>query len=384
MAQVIDLPLPGEVGKKTPHVVAMVHVPSTTSILNHAYTPLLGVATPTIPEIQELSEIVDLLSTFAKTAKIALVEQVAPISTKIRSAVFFYPETKVLVNRFESLPFVRALIDRALSEVETYTKCGITCVEIENVAAPYFVGSGFCPWEELLAINVVTGAVRRAHPAISIGVHILSCNELEALPIAVLHGCMFIRSEATLFAGLRPEGETNNNGNLARFFYLRHVLRSLFPGQLLTSPSGLDSMHFPQLWSDIKKKHTVFIKELDDIDTWLHNITFAKLEGVIVTGAETGSDVDEASLAKTRAAVDKCKLWNKQQFGSHGTSTNPLPPLPVVTGSGLNFEMYAKYADFMIVGTAFKRGAYWENEVDENSVLGVLERLRIVEESRSS
>lgn len=352
-----------------PQVVAMIHVHCTTAILNHSYTSLLDVHPPRRCEIEEIERIVKDLQAALQIVDEPLVHQVIDRSC-FRSVVFFQPMMKNIVERFSQLPFAQRLIERALREVEIYQRHGITSVEIENVGAPYFLGCGQCPWEELLTIHTVTCTIRRAYPNLALGVHVLSCNEIEVLPTALINGCFFVRSEASLFRGIRPEGETDNRSNIARFFYLRNILRSKFVPSASTTPNNLDSSHFPMLWSDVKKKHTVFIDELQNIDTWLHNITFAKLEGVIVTGAETGSNVDETSLQKARAAIDKVKEWNKQQF------KGVTPMLPLVTGSGLDFAMYAKYADFMIVGTAFKKGCYWENEVDEEEVKKVMTNLR--------
>lgn len=395
MATVVPLPPRRQRLSDAPHIVAMVHVPSTTALLCHSYTALLGVPAPAPAELLAVNGIVQALieGPLAKlAAQFPMVGQVAPIPLKLRSLVFLLlgassgvaPDVLAAcdaataaaqVAAFEALPFVRYLVDRALREVAIFVRHGIRVVEIENVAAPYFVGMGACPFEELLALFAVGRAVRRAYPALAIGIHVLSCNELEALPIALAVGGSFLRSEATLFGGMRPEGPTDNHGNLARFLYLRHVLRGLFlPETLQAQPCLAGADVYPKIWSDVQKKHTVFPPELAALDTWLHNITFMKLEGVIVTGAETGSDVDERSLAAARTAVDGVHAWNSKTYAA-GTAAagqegggNAGPWIPVVTGSGLAFAMYAKYADFMIVGTALKVGKYWENDVDEENV----------------
>ena len=73
---------------------------------------------------------------------------------------------------------------------------------------------------------MVVDAIRKKYPDINLGVQLLSCGELEALPIAIACAANFIRSEASVFNGLRPEGETNNSGNLAKFYYLRNYLNT--------------------------------------------------------------------------------------------------------------------------------------------------------------
>jgi predicted TIM-barrel enzyme len=244
-----------------------------------------------------------------------------------------------------------------------YVRNGISIVEIENVGAPYFVGRGKCPWEEILVIGAVAQAVRAAHPKLPFGMHILSSNELETLPLAIQHGAFFVRSEATLFRGERPEGTTDNSGNLARFMYARNVLHGIKGTQ---SKAG---RRFPQVWSDMQKKHTVFPSELANLDTWLANTLFMKLEGVILTGAETGSNVAEGDLRKARTAVDNALRYARTRLRADVT-------IPLVTGSGENFAMYAKYADFIIVGTKLKERSYWENDVLEANVIAVVQALR--------
>ena len=379
------VPLPDARPDRIPHVVAMVHVPSTTALLNHGYTSVLNVPTPSPADLlvmnAVIAEIAKVHAVFAE--HYPLVHQVAHIPQNLRSIVFLQMHLDLQIGvkntivqqlaLFEELPFVKYCVLRALSEVEIFVRNGVRVVELENVAAPYFVGMGSCPMEELLILYLVSREVRRKFPDLSIGVHVLSCNELEALPIALAVGASFIRSEATMFGGMRPEGQTTNSGNLARFFYLRHTLRGLLlPSSLQTQPWLAHDCH-PKIWSDVQKKHTVFPSELLNLETWLHNITFMKLEGVIVTGAETGSDVDEKSLAATRKAVDAVMQWNSKTFSSSSSDlTKKLPRIPVVTGSGLAFDMYRKYADFVIVGTALKVNKYWENDVDEDNVRQVM------------
>lgn len=399
-----------------PEVVAMVHVHSTTAFLNHSYTHLVGegVAAPTPDDNRKLTAALAVFIRIAKTLNDTqpLLAQIADhnaIHTHLRSAVFCdfllsnedQQAVEEQLNILETSTGVfQGLIKRAIEEVVIYARNGVRCIEVENVAAPYFIGAGRCPWEEIIALHLVGRAIRRAEVSgvikstsgapLMLGMHILSTNELEILPLAIMHGARFVRSEATLFTGVRPEGEVRNDSNLARFFYVRQVLRNAaratasfgakpaagtITSSTLTACFGGD-MQFPQCWSDVKKKHTVFSHELEDINTWLHNINFMKLEGVIVTGEATGSDVDEDSISKARAALDSFKKFNEKHFGEHGRAGAPMPELPLITGSGLNFKMYSKYADYCIVGTALKKDQYWENEVCEDNVKKVMDEFK--------
>ncbi len=357
-------------------MVAMVHVHTTTALTNNQYTALLNVLPPSTDAVSVVNNLVRTLSTACRELNdqypcIAQVCHDGDISKSIRSLplLLLGGEKKVAdaVQAFAQLPFVDRLVQRAVSEVDIFVRNGITHVEVENIGAPYFVGQGGCPIEELVIELLVCKAIRARYPTLSIGLHVLSSNELEALPIAICHGVAFIRSESTVFAGMRPEGQTTNSGNLARFMYVRNWLRSIVG----LSPTGADLPPiYPQVWSDLVKKHTVFPTELLNLETWLHNITFIKLEGVIITGPETGSNVKEKDLVAARDALEKAKAFNEKTFPNGGKI--PLPDLPLVTGSGTDFPMYCKYADYMIIGTALKQGGYWENEVSEEAVKKVM------------
>eukprot|EP00672_Neobodo_designis_P027523 CAMPEP_0174850894 /NCGR_PEP_ID=MMETSP1114-20130205/21194_1 /TAXON_ID=312471 /ORGANISM="Neobodo designis, Strain CCAP 1951/1" /LENGTH=358 /DNA_ID=CAMNT_0016085385 /DNA_START=92 /DNA_END=1168 /DNA_ORIENTATION=+ len=351
----------------------MIHLHCTSALLNHAHAKLLGVEVPSCDESRRMSQIVGKLQALHENFREPLVQQV---TGSCRSVVFLNSESEPLVNEFAELPFARSLITRAVEEAGIYVRNGIQVMEVENVVAPYFIGAGSCPWEELVLLLLAARAVRRAHPQVCLGVHILSCNELEVLPIAIDVGAYFVRSEATLFEGVRPEGRTKNDSNLARFMYLRRVLRQVCCGPETDIASADHELSYPQIWSDIQKKHTVWPTELLDDQVWLQNIPFVKLEGIIVTGPETGSNVKEETVARSRAAVDKVKAFVRSTVMASSRGESSEPPLPLITGSGGDFEMYCRYADFMIVGTAFKRGAYWENPVDEANVKTVVERIK--------
>jgi predicted TIM-barrel enzyme len=393
-------------------IVAMLHVHSGSALLLHGHTRSLNIQAPTRADTVALNRIVGDLDAMysAVLAEFPLLRQVvggtgshSHALNPCRSAVFMlrHAEVEQLLDEvITKMGFVAALIDRALAEAAIFIANGVDTFEVENVAAPYFVGAGACPWEELLITYAVARAVRRAHPQVKLGVHILSCDELEALPTALLTGCFFIRSEAVVFSGMRPEGPTRNDANWARFLYLRRVLRDLCPDLFSASfPEWAET--YPRVWADLHKKHTHFDAVLEtSMEPWYDNINFMKLEGAIVTGPHTGSNVSEAVLKGARNAVDAANQFaikhladpsatadraSRRPADSGASLEKPdaalakaavLPHVvPLVTGSGAAFEMYAKYADFMIVGSAFKVGGYWENVVDPAAVAAVVSRI---------
>jgi predicted TIM-barrel enzyme len=48
----------------------------------------------------------------------------------------------------------------------------------------------------------------------------------------------------------------------------------------------------------------------------------------------------------------------------------------MVTDSGMDMAMYRKYADFIITGTQLKENKYWENEVKEEYVKELMEKIK--------
>ena len=242
-------PIPGKA-----QLIAMVHVHSSNAFTNTRFNNLFGVETYSYNELALLEECRKQLLELNKR----IVEETGnEILKYCRNASFVLEKQEVgqLEEKIKKIPFVSQLVDRAIKEVDIYQRYGINSIEIENVGAPYFIGSDI-PLEELLILLIVTKSIREKFPKINMGIQVLSCGELEALPIAIACDAFFVRSEASVFKGLRPEGETTNQGNLAKFFYLRNYLNAKSGAE---SP---DNRRFPAIWCDLQKKHTVFNEEL--------------------------------------------------------------------------------------------------------------------------
>ena len=251
------------------------------------------------------------------------------------------------------LSFWSALWDRSESEARCYQRNGVNQVIIENVAAPYFVRSAQPPviyW----FMRALAELLKTSCPGFKIGIQVLACADHWAMEIACRTGLDFIRCESALFEGLRPEGRTANEGNLAKLYLMRNRLMA----QLGLEEPG------PQVYVDLHKKHTVFAPWLDSLEPWLENILFQKIEGIIITGKATGAPVSEVDLRQARAAIESVK---KQ---TAATVEKPWSP-PLVVGSGVspdNIGMCKRYADAVIVGSSIKAGGYWECPVDERNL----------------
>ncbi len=261
-------------------------------------------------------------------------------------------------NHPAELSFFAYVRDRMLREAAVYMRHGMAAMMLENVGAPYFVRDG-TPAAITAVMRCLAADLRAAYPATPLGIQILAYGDHLALDVAVETDLDFVRGESLLFQGLRPEGPTPNQGNLAQFYLRREILQA-GRGRAGSRPMVL---------VDILKKHTVFPGELADPRTWLDNIVFEKLEGVIVTGSHTGLPPDEALLAQARAAVDRAEQLLADLAGTApGTARARLP---LLVGSGVsagNVAMVKRHASGAIVGTAFKQHNHWECLLDEERV----------------
>lgn len=261
-----------------------------------------------------------------------------------------------------ALSFYGYLRDRMLNEAAIYTRHGLGAMMLENVGGPYFLRDD-TPAVMIAVMRRLAAELRAAYPQKPLGIQILAFGDNLGLEIAVAEDLDFVRGESLLFQGWRPEGPTPNRGNLARFYWRREQLLAARP-----RPGRV-----PLLLVDILKKHTVFPRELADEQTWLENISFQKLEGVIVTGAHTGRPPDEAVLEQARGAVDQAAALLAR------LSESVCGGIPLLVGSGIsadNLAMVQRHANGALVGTAFKRHAHWECALDEDRVARFMQAWR--------
>ena len=352
---------PSHLTGKKPHLIAMVHVPATNALTNTVYNDHLSVTTYSPSDLKILTKI---RTELIKLHESIVEEHQLSFLKECKSSTFLLKrdETEILENELLSIPFIRQLIDRAISEVEIYNKNGIEIIEIENIGAPYFIGHDV-PLEELAILNLVAKTIRKKFPKLMIGVHVLAGDELESLPIAILSDAYFVRSETSIFSGFRPEGQMQNKGNLAKFFFLRNYF------QAFLGVENPKDRRYPQIWSDLQKKHTVFEQELQDLNLWLNNILFMKLEGIILTGEATGKNISEKDMILARQAIDNLKQLTKDYFSEEVA-------IPLISGSGLDVELYKKNADYIITGTQLKKNKYWENPVEEEKVKELIHKFQ--------
>ncbi|KAL1379571.1 hypothetical protein pipiens_014803 [Culex pipiens pipiens] len=181
------------------------------------------------------------------------------------------------------------------------------------------------------------------------GSHSTSCRSLrgsntglrkpEALAVAKAAGLDFIRAEGYVFGHVADEGYTDANAGL-----------------VLRYRKAIDAERVLVL-TDIKKKHSShsITEDVSLVET-AKAAEFFISDGLILTGSSTGS---ETSVEEVQSLRNKTRL-------------------PLIIGSGVtveNIDRYWNAADAAIVGSHFKDGGSWQNELRGSRVNALMKKL---------
>jgi membrane complex biogenesis BtpA family protein len=233
---------------------------------------------------------------------------------------------------------VKKIISRAVSQAIIYKDSGIHAVSIENMHdAPYLnrqVGHEISTLMSIIAYEI------KKITNIPVGIQILAGANKEALAAAHSSEVDFIRAEGFVFAHVADEGVIESDaGELLR--YRKQI--------------GAENV---KVFTDIKKKHSAH-SITDDIDVGetAKAAEFFLSDGIVITGTSTGLEADLNEVKSVKTSVN----------------------LPVIIGSGVSEKNIGKYfnlADAFIVGSYFKLGGKWKNDVDPNRVKTFLKTYR--------
>ncbi|XP_041455351.1 uncharacterized protein F13E9.13, mitochondrial-like isoform X2 [Lytechinus variegatus] len=225
---------------------------------------------------------------------------------------------------------LQAIIKKVCSEARGYVQAGITGLMLENMHdVPYIQPDDIGP-EITTSMTAVSCAVRQEYPNIPIGVQVLSAANKQALAVALAAGLDFIRAEGFVFSHIGDEG-----------------LQNACAGELLRYRRQIGADHIKVL-TDIKKKHSSHAITSDvSISETAKSAEFFLSDGLIVTGTSTGVPASPQDIQEVREVVN----------------------LPVVIGSGVTVDNLHEsramlHANGCIVGSHFKHGGHWQNDVD--------------------
>ena len=276
MPDIIPVPKKFSLNTRTQaQLIGMLHIPVTTILQSQ----LEWVTYLRLPVLKP-SDLGIILKLQKKFHEISESISIPSFKDEFPGVIALSEEIHVLEEELRKMSFINYLIDRVLSEIELYLKNGITILQFENTGAPYHTRHTI-PVEEQLIMNFVVQRVRRQYPDIPMGIQMLAFADNIALEIAIRNRLFYVRGESFLFQGIRPEGLTENRGNLAKAYGMRNVFNLSLNRENC----------YPRFYPDVLKKHTVFANELSRVETWLDNVLFEKLEGIILTGQATGSPV---------------------------------------------------------------------------------------------
>ncbi len=221
---------------------------------------------------------------------------------------------------------VNHIIDTALKEVQIYLKAGIDAIAIENMHdIPYTkkkVG------HEISSVMTIVGHEVKKMSGLPCGIQILAAANKASVAVAKAAGLDFIRAEGFVFGHLADEGFIDSDAaGLLRY-------RKMISAEDIA------------IFTDIKKKHSshAVTSDVDIIETAIAAEYFLS-DGVIITGSGTGRESKAEEIEAVRYA---CKI-------------------PVMVGSGITIDNIGRYlpiSDALIVGSHFKKGGHWANELD--------------------
>jgi uncharacterized protein len=222
------------------------------------------------------------------------------------------------------------IIARAEREAAIYRECRIDGVIIENMRdVPYLRGS---VGPEIVAAMAVIGRRVKGESRLPTGIQILAGANIEAIAVAHAAGLDFIRAEGYAFAHVADEGLIESSA--AGLLRYRRMI-------------GAERV---QVWADVKKKHSSHAITADiSLVATAEAVEFMRGDAVIITGSVTG---------------DPPRLQDVQEVKAHCQ-------LPVLIGSGVDADNIAEFsqaADGFIIGSYFKAGGHWANEIDVSRV----------------
>ncbi len=209
-----------------------------------------------------------------------------------------------------------AVEEAALTDTENLLAGGVGAVMVENFHdVPFFPGP--VPPVTVAAMTRIIGAVTGSYRDLPVGVNVLRNDAESALAVAVATGASFIRVNVHVGAAVTDQGTIEG-----RAWQTLRLRRQWAPAV--------------GILADVRVKHArplaprPLAEEARDLR--LRGLA----DGIIVTGAATGSGTSPADVEAVRAAVSGC---------------------PLLVGSGVdtdNIAGFAPAADGVIVGTSLK------------------------------
>ncbi len=237
----------------------------------------------------------------------------------------------VHVQALLGTPYSKFSIDEicqiAVEEALLYKKHKFDGIILENMHDRPYLKGAVGP-EIVAGMTRVASEVKKAvGKDFPVGIQILAGANLEALSVALIAQCEFVRAEGCVFGHVADEGWIE-----------------ACAGPLLRERKRLGGENI-KIITDVQKKHSAHSVTSDlSLEDWIHGAEFFGMDGVILSGKATGKAASAEELLRAKATTK----------------------LPIIIGSGITVHNAKNYkdADAWIVGSSVKENGYWENPID--------------------
>jgi membrane complex biogenesis BtpA family protein len=227
--------------------------------------------------------------------------------------------------------------DLMLRDAEALVAGGVDGLMLENFGdAPFYPGR--VPPHTVAAIAVLANEVRERFP-LPFGINVLRNDGVSALSIAAAVGADYIR--INVFTGARVTDQGIIQAEAHEVQRLRRALAASVG-----------------IFADVAVKHSAALGDRNLEDEVADTVERARADAIIVSGTATGKPVDLQTVRQAKSAAGLA---------------------PVLIGSGVDTENAGellRYADGLIVGTAFKVDGVTTNPVDVDRVREFMQGLR--------
>lgn len=230
------------------------------------------------------------------------------------------------------------VVTAALADARALVDGGMDAMLVENWGDAPFTPGRVEP-ATVAAMSVVAHEVRKAFPAIPLGINVLKSDARAALAVACAVGARFIRVNVHVGAVLTDQGIIA--GGAHDLLRVRRLL-------------GADV----KILADVQTKHAAPLAPVSIEQEARDCVERGLADALIVSGAATGSPTEPGDLKRVRDAVGA---------------------VPLLVGSGATAETAGELlavADGLIVGTAVKRDGLVSNPVDAARVRRLVEAAR--------
>jgi membrane complex biogenesis BtpA family protein len=231
------------------------------------------------------------------------------------------------------------VVDAALADARALVDNGLDALLVENHGDVPFT-PGRVPPSTVAAMSVVAAEIRRAFPAVPLGVNVLKNDGRAGLAVACAVGAAFIRVNVHAGAVVADQGVVQSDA-----YALLRDRRLLDAGDVA-------------IFADVQGKHAAPLAPVE-IEQEARDLVHRGLaDALVASGKATGAPTALDDLKRVRRAV---------------------PDTPLLVGSGATPETAAELltlADGLIVGTALKRDGDVRNPVDPARVRRLVDAAR--------